>query len=149
MRKLPILLGTLGLAATAAFAADDPIAARQALMDGNGAATGVAVGILKDEIPYNPVVANSVIATMHAVAMTYGDYFPEGSQDPSRSHAAPKIWEDPAGFQQALDKFAADTAAAVKAAGRTGPADKAAFQAMIQPVLANCKSCHETYQLEN
>ena len=42
MRKLPILIGALGVLATAAFAADDPIATRQALMDNNGAAAGLA-----------------------------------------------------------------------------------------------------------
>ena len=39
MRRLPILIGALALATTA-YAADDPIAARQALMDNNGAAIG-------------------------------------------------------------------------------------------------------------
>ena len=43
MRRLPILIGALALATTA-FAADDPIATRQALMDNNGAAAGLAGG---------------------------------------------------------------------------------------------------------
>jgi cytochrome c556 len=144
-----IVLGALALSAAAAFAADDPIAARQAIMDGNGAAAAVAGGILKDEIPYEPALGKLVIAAFNATSHTFQDYFPEGSADPARSGAAPKIWEDPAGFDAALAKFSADVAAAQKASGKDGPADKAAFQAAIQPVLGNCKTCHETFRLKN
>ncbi len=90
-----------------------------------------------------------VIATLNATAHTFGDYFPEGSADPAKSGAAPKIWEDPAGFEAALAKFSADVAAAMQASGKAGPADKEAFQAAITPVLGNCKTCHETYRLKN
>ena len=54
-----------------------------------------------------------------------------------------------AGFQTMLTKFGTDVAAAVAAAGKDGPADKAAFVAAVQPVLANCKTCHEGYRIEN
>lgn len=147
--KLPIVIGALGLSAVAAFAADDPVAARQAIMDGNGAAAAVAGGMLKDEIPYDPAVGKVVIATFNATAHTFGDYFPEGSADPAKSGAAPKIWEDPAGFQTALARFSTDVAAALQASGKDGPPDKAAFQAAVQPVLGNCKTCHESYRLKN
>lgn len=148
--KLPLVLGALGLSAAAAFAADDPVAARQAIMDSNGAAAAVAGGMLKDEIPYSPTVGKAVITSLNATAHTIGDYFPEGSgSDPAKSAAAPKIWEDPAGFQAAIAKFSTDVAAALQASGKDGPADKAAFQAAVQPVLGNCKTCHETYRLKN
>lgn len=147
MRLLPIALGAFGLSALAAVAADDPIAARQAVMDANGSAGAAAGGMLKQEIPYSPVVANAVIGALNATAHTFGDYFPEGSDDPDRSSAAPKIWEDPAAFEAALAKFSTDVAAAVSAAGKDGPPDLAAFQAAIQPVMANCRSCHEEFRI--
>ncbi len=147
--KLPIVLGALGLSAVAAFAADDPVAARQAIMDANGAATAVAGGVLKDEIAYSPAVGKSVIAAYNATAHTFGDYFPEGSADPAKSGAAPAIWEDAAGFEAAIAKFSTDVAAAMQAAGKDGPPDKAAFQAAVQPVLGNCKTCHESFRLKN
>jgi cytochrome c556 len=142
------MIGALSLA-TAAFAADDPIAIRQALMDNNGAAAGVAGAVMKDQIAYAPVLGKAVIEAFSATAHAYGSFFPEGSTDPARTKASPKIWEDPAGFQAALDKFSADVAAAREAAGKEGPADKAAFAAAVQPVLGNCKSCHEDFRLEN
>ena len=152
MRSLPIALGALGLsalAALAASAADDPIAARQAIMDANGAAAASGAAMLKQEIPYSPVVAKTVIAAFNATAHTFGDYFPEGSADAAKSAAAPKIWEDPAGFEAAIAKFSTDVSAATQASGKDGPADLAAFQAALQPVLGNCKTCHESFRLKN
>ena len=101
---------------------------------------------MKDQIPYSPMVAKSVILAWAAVANSYGSFFPEGSIDPSRTHASPKIWEDAAGFQKELDKFKASTTAAVKAAGKDGPADKAAFAALAGPVFDSCKTCHEGFR---
>jgi cytochrome c556 len=143
-----ILLGAFTLAAGGAIAAEDPIEIRQLIMNGNGAAAAVAGGIMKDEIPYSPVLGKAVLATIAAAAASIGDYFPEGSLDPARSEAAPSIWENPAGFDDAVAAFASDTAAGLDAAGRDGPADKAAFVAAVQPVLENCKSCHEDFRVD-
>ena len=96
-----------------------------------------------------PVVGKAAILAFSATAQAYGDFFPEGSVDPARSAASPKIWEDMAGFQAELAKFQAAAAAGVEAAGKDGPADKAAFAAAVQPILAVCKSCHEGYRIEN
>ncbi len=148
MRRLPILIGALALA-SAGYAADDPIATRQALMDNNGAAAALAGAVMKDQVAYSPVIGKAVIVAFRATAHAYGDYFPEGSADPARSNASPKIWEDPAGFQAELGKFQANVAAAFEAAGKDGPADKAAFGAAVQPIFKSCTSCHEAYQLTN
>ena len=146
MRRLPILIGALALATTA-YAADDPIAARQALMDNNGAAAALAGGMMKDEVRLQPGGRQGGDPGLSATAHAVGSFFPEGSADPARSKASPKIWEDAAGFQAALAKFGTDVAAAQEASGKDGPADKAAFAAAVQPVMGNCKSCHEAYRL--
>lgn len=149
MKKLPILIGLFATLAVPGFAADDPIATRQALMDSNGGAAAVAGGLMKEQIPYNPAVAKSVILSWHAVAASIGSFFPDGSADAARSHASPKIWEDAAGWRKELDTFLAATDAAVKAAGKDGPADKAAFQAAAGPVLDTCKDCHENFRTKS
>ncbi len=149
MRKLPILVGAAVALATAAFAAGDPITTRQLLMDNNGAAAGLAAAVMKDEVAYSPVIGKAVIQAFAATAHAYGDFFPEGSTDPARSAASPKIWEDAAGFQAELEKFMASADAALAASGREGPADKAAFTAAVQPIFEGCKTCHEGYRLEN
>jgi cytochrome c556 len=150
MRKLPILTGAAAVVATAVLAADNPVAVRQSLMDNNGAAAAVAGAIMKDEIAYSPVVGKAVIMALNSTAHAYGDFFPEGTAGPdNNSNASPKIWEDMAGFQTILAKFGTDVAAAVQVAGKDGPPDKAAFVAAVQPVLGNCKTCHEAYRIEN
>ena len=68
MRRLPILIGALALATTA-YAADDPIAARQALMDNNGAAAALAGGMMKDEVAYSPVAGKAVIQALSATGL--------------------------------------------------------------------------------
>ena len=146
--KLPIVLGALAVR-RAAFAADDPIAARQAIMDCNGASAAVAGGMLKEEIPYSPAVGKAVIASLNADRPHHRELFPRGQQRPREER---RRAQDPGGsrrLQAALAKFSTDVAAALQASGKDGPADKAAFQAAVQPVLGNCKTCHETFRLKN
>lgn len=148
MRTLAIALATMIAGGTAAYAADDDaIAIRQALMEANGASAASSGAMLKGDLDYNPVVAKAAIAQLHSTAMAFGSFFPEGS-DKGDTTASPKIWEDKEGFQKALDKFKADTDAAVKASGKQGPADLAAFKEAIMPVLGNCKSCHENFRVQ-
>ncbi|WP_336057809.1 c-type cytochrome [Nitratireductor sp. CH_MIT9313-5] len=147
MRTLILSIFAVSLSATAVTAADDPVAARKMLMQSAAAAAGISGGMMKGDIDYNPAIAKSAIATLNAVSHTYGDYFPEGSSE-GETTASPKIWEDGEGWQAALEKFQADTSAAAEASGKDGPADLAAFQQAVGPVLGNCKSCHENFRVQ-
>ncbi len=146
IRKAAIsgLISGLGLIG-AAEAADDPIAARQAIMASVASAAELGGRMMKGEIAYSPVAGKSAIATLRAASLTYGDFFPEGS-DKGNTWALPTIWEDPAGFADKLANFQAATAKAVEASGKSGPADLAAFKAAVGPVLQVCDTCHETYR---
>ena len=147
MKRLATACAILALSVSVAYAADDPIAIRKDLMEANGAAAAVAAGLLKEQIPYNPVVAKEAIMALRAVSHAFGSFFPAGS-DKGDTKASPKIWQDAAGFQATLAKFQADADAAAKAAGKKGPADLAAFKAAITPVLGNCAACHRNYRLK-
>jgi cytochrome c556 len=147
VKKTVLALSLIAASAVAAFAADDPIAVRKALMDANGGAAGLSAGMMKGEIAYSPAAGKAAITSFHASAMAFGDFFPEGSDMGADTHASPKIWEDRAGFDAELAKFQAASAAAMQASGRDGPADLAAFQAAVGPVLGTCKSCHQSYQV--
>jgi cytochrome c556 len=92
--------------------------------------------------------ASSRGSSTTATAIAVGDYFPEGSADPERSRASPKIWEDMAGFEAALAKFQ-DAVAAAREGGERGPESKEAFATLATPVLQSCQGCHETYRLED
>ena len=144
MRRLIFGLVALAVAGTAvsAYATDDPIKTRRWLMDANGGAAGAGAAMMKGDVPFNAAVAKSVFLTMHAVAYSYGDYFPEGSGT-GDTKAGPKIWEDAAGFAAALTKFQQDTDAALAA----DIADLDAFKASFGTVAGNCKSCHDVYRL--
>lgn len=143
-----MLAATVGATVPLA-AADDPIAVRQALMDSNGAAAGLATGVLKGEIAYDPAIGKAAIRAVAATSAAVGSFFPAGSADPARSHASPKIWDDAAGFADQLAKFKAATDGALKVSGRSGPADSEAFAAAMAPVFDSCKSCHQGYKTED
>jgi cytochrome c556 len=146
MRRILVSLVAVAVtvAAGTAFATNDPIFTRKSLMDANAAAAGAGAAMLKGDVPFNPDIAKSVFMTMHAVAYSYGDYFPAGS-DTGKTKASPKIWEDAAGFAAALDKFQKDADAAVAAK----PQDLDAFKAAFGQVASNCKNCHDSFRLSD
>lgn len=142
------LVAGLGMAGMSAQAAEDPIATRQALMASVGAAAGLGGGMMKGEIAYSPAAGKAAIATVRAVSLSYGDYFPAGS-DQGETNAAATVWEDPDGFAAELAKLSEAAEKAWQASGKDGPADVEAFKAAFGPVLGTCKSCHETYRKKN
>ena len=136
----------VGVVSTVAVATDDPILTRKKLMQANGAVFyGVANRMLKGEIPFNPVVAASVLRTTSAVAHSFGDYFPEGSDTGGETRASPKIWEDMAGFQAALEEFRQTADAAVAAE----PEDLESFRTVATQLGDTCNACHDDYRLKD
>jgi cytochrome c556 len=144
MRRLSVGLAAaaVAIAAAGAYALEDPIVTRQALMASNGTAAGAGAALMKGEIPFNVAVAKSVLTTMRAVSYSYGDYFPAGS-DQGDTKASPKIWEDAAGFAAALEKFRTDVEAAIAA----DPQDLDSFKAAFGTVAGNCKACHDAFRV--
>jgi len=144
MKRLVLALSVLALAGTAASA--DPIAERQAIMKSNGKALKSIAGMAKGAEPFDAdtVMAALKILSEDAEKIDVAALFPKGSETGGDTTASPKIWEDAAGFQKAVDKFKADTADAVAAA----PADLDAFKAQFGKVSQNCGTCHETFRLK-
>ena len=143
MRTLILALSALALAGSTAFA--DPIADRQAIMKANGKAVGAIAPMVKGEKPFDAAVVLDALKTLSedAQKIDVAALFPEGT-DKGDTEASPKIWEDMAGFQAKVEKFRADTAAAVAAA----PADLDALKAEFGKVAANCGGCHETFRIK-
>ena len=134
---------SVGVVSTAAFATDDPILTRKKLMQANGGAMGAAQAMIKGEMPFNPVVAQAALRNFNAVAYSFGDYFPEGS-DQGDTRASPKIWAEMAKFQQYLTGFQAHTDAARQA----DPKTLEAFQASLADIGQDCQKCHEEFREE-
>lgn len=141
-RKLFAAATALLFLGTGAVVAQDPISERQAAMKSVGGAMRVVAGFARGQADYDAAAALAAFTTMNEVSMTYGTLFPEGS-DTGDTKAAPAIWTDRAGFDAAVAKFEADTAAAIAAA----PADLDAFRPVFGAVAANCGACHEKYQI--
>ncbi len=140
-----ILVAVLALAAgSAAVLAQsaDPIAERKALMKSVGAATGTASRMVRGQAPFDLAKAKETFKTYQDVAAKMPSLYPENTKTGGDTSAAPKIWEDKAGFDAAFAKFAKDAA---EASAKT--TDEASFKAAFGPVAANCNSCHETYRI--
>lgn len=141
------IVAGLGIAGSVQ-AADDPIAVRQDIMSSVGAAAGLGGGMMKGQLDYSPAAGKAAIAAMNAAAVSFGSFFPAGS-DQGDTGALPAIWENADGFAAELAKFSAATGKAMEASGKDGPADLDAFKAAMGPVFGTCKSCHETYRKKN
>jgi len=132
-------------AAGIAHGADDPIAARQALMKKNGAAAKLAVGFIKGDTPYDAAKAAEAMKTVGADLTKFVTLFPEGSDTGGETTASPEIWKDMAGFKALAAKTVADADAAATAAAGGVDAFKAAFMA----IGGDCQSCHQKYRVKN
>jgi cytochrome c556 len=148
MRKFLVAGALLAVTLTAASAAGDPVATRKAIMQSVAANAGLAGAMMKGDMAYSPAAGKAAIASMNAAAHSFGAFYPDGTQNAAGSSASPKIWEDSAGFEAALAKFAAATGAAAQASGKDGPADVEAFKAAMGPVMGSCKACHEVYRVQ-
>jgi cytochrome c556 len=143
MKKLLLAISLFALTVSAATA--DPVADRQALMKANGKAVGQLAAIAKGEQPFDAAAVLAALTTLNddAQKLDVAALFPAGS-DTGDTTASPKIWQDMAGFQAKVDKFKADTAAALA----TPPADVDGVKAALGVIGQNCGGCHELFRIK-
>jgi len=98
--------------------------------------------MLKGEKEFDADTLQESLAVFAKAADKLGGLVPEGS---SGGEASPAIWDDPDGFSAAIKKWKDTTAAAIDAAPQTLDAARP----VMKPVMANCKSCHEDYRIED
>jgi len=125
-------------------AADDPRHERHEVMEGVGDAAKPVGKMLKGERDYDPAVVMTSLGTFHEAAGKFGSLFPPGSETGEDTRAAPAIWEDRAGFEEALAKLGK----AVDAAIAANPQTLDAAKPVLGPVFNACKGCHDNYRLE-
>ena len=130
--------------ATAAVAADDPIANRQAIMKNVGAATGVLGKMAKGEMEFDAIQANLAMRAINNAAIGFVYLFPEGSETGGETEAAPKIWEDMAGFIAKSRDMESVTAEAI--AAPAGSLDD--LKAQLGKLGATCQACHEGFRIK-
>ncbi|MCA0058962.1 MULTISPECIES: cytochrome c [unclassified Mesorhizobium] len=143
MRKLVVAISMLAFAGSAAFA--DPILDRQALMKERGKIVGGLSKVVKGEEPFDAAAVLTALQALQANAEKFDAdvLFPAGS-DTGDTTAAPKIWQDMAGFKATEDKYLADVKAAVAAA----PADVDSLKTQIGVIGSDCGTCHKGYRVK-
>ncbi|AZO70803.1 MULTISPECIES: cytochrome c [unclassified Mesorhizobium] len=143
MRKLVIAISLLAFAGSVAYA--DPIKDRQALMKERGKLAGQLSKVVKGEEDFDAAAVLTTLKALQANAEKFDaeTLFPAGS-DKGDTTAAPKIWEDKAGFNTAEDKLLTD----VKAAVASPPADADALKAQLNTIGGDCGTCHQTYRIK-
>jgi cytochrome c556 len=133
------------LAFAGSVAVADPIQDRQALMKERGKLAGQISKVVKGETPFDAAAVLDALKALEVNAEKFDadTLFPAGS-DKGDTTAAPKIWEDMAGFKAAEDKFLADAKAAVA----SPPADVDALKAQLNTLGGDCGTCHQTYRIK-
>src|SRR3954449_9867370 len=114
-KTLGIAIALIGISAAALAAGplDDIIKMRQTLMQANGQAAKVSVGMIRGDIPFDAKVAAAVAGSISHDNTSFPDLFPDGS-DKGQTKAGPAIWSDNAGFKALSAKMAKDAEAAAE-----------------------------------
>lgn len=142
MKKSLYVLIAIALAGSAT-AGESPQDKRHELMEKVGKAAKPVGAMLKGEADYDWATAEKSLQKWTKVSGKFGELFPDGS-DTGDTRAAPAIWEDREGFNEALQGWADATAAALEAAPATLDEAKPVFG----EVFKACKNCHDTYRIE-
>jgi cytochrome c556 len=129
--------------ATTVIAQTDPIAARKVAMKNVGAATGAGAKMAKGETAFSLDEAKKTFQVYIDVAKVMPSLYPDNSKTGGDTSAAPKVWEDSAGFKAAFVKWGTESEQALG-----GVKDLATFQAAFGNVTKNCGSCHETFRVK-
>ncbi len=127
------------------FAGDDPVHERHELMEGVGDAAKPIGQMLKGEREFDAAVVMSSLRTFDEAAAQFGELFPPGSETGEGTEAAPAIWDDRAGFEEAL----ATWADAVDTAIAANPQTLEATKPVAGEIFKACKGCHDNYRIED
>lgn len=142
MIRTALVLAGLGLGLTAVMAQSNPIAERKDAMKAVGAATRDGAAMAKGEAAFDAAKAQAIFKTYADAAKKVPTLFPDSSKTGGETTAAPKIWEDQAGFKAAFAKFETDAAAGATVANLDG------FRTAFGAATKNCGTCHETYRIK-
>ncbi len=143
MFRTVLAVAAIAIGVTAVAAQSDPIAARKALMKEQGAQTKTGAGMAKGEAPFDLAKAQAILANYVDTSAKMPDLFPANSKTGGETTAAPKIWEDMAGFKAGFAKMSTEAKAA-----QSSVKDLDSFKAAFGGLTKNCGGCHETYRVK-
>jgi cytochrome c556 len=143
-RKIPIVLAILlfGVTAAAAQSCQDIIDKRQAFMKHSAEMAKVGSSMVKGETPFDLAKVKEILSVFADDATAMPTLFPDCSKTGDHTTAAPAIWDKPADFKAAQDKFSAD----VKAA-QDSVKDLDTLKTSFQSIGKDCGSCHQAFRV--
>jgi cytochrome c556 len=133
----------IALGAGAVIAQSNPIAARQALMEGNNDHADALVAMMRGRAPFDPVKVEAAFKQWAETAEKFPGLFPPDSKTGQKTRAAPKIWETKADFD-AKDAAFGKAVAENKA---KAVASLDGLKAAVSAVGQACDNCHKDYRL--
>ena len=142
MMRTVLVVTALALGISTAIA-QDPIAARKALMKKNGDEAKVGTAFMKGEAPFDLAKAKAIFATYAEAASKMPALFPPDSKTGEKTEALPVIWEKMDDFKAKFEKFGTDAKAA-----EAKVTDEASFKEVFPVVQKNCGACHQTYRVK-
>jgi cytochrome c556 len=144
-RTILIALSVLVCAATSAMAqsCQDVVDKRQAFMKKSADMAKIGSAMIKGETPFDLAKAKEIFATFAEDAAAMPTLFPDCSKTGDHTTVAPAIWEKPADFKAAQDKFSAD----VKAA-QDSLKDLDSLKASFQAIGKDCGGCHQAFRIK-
>ena len=142
MIRTVLAVAALGLGLSVAVA-QDPIAARKAIMKTNGQQAALGAKMVRGEEPFDLAKAKAIFAAYQDAAAKMPGLFPDGSKTGGETTAAPAIWTSMDDFKAKFAKFSADAKAASDKVK-----DIDTFKAEFPVVAKNCGGCHETYRIK-
>ncbi len=142
MMRALVIAGALVLGITA-VAAQDPIAARKALMKDTGKQVGGGAAMVRGEAPFDLAKAKAIFVAVEKQAAEAPALFPDNSKTGGETAALPKIWESKADFDARFVKLGADAKAA-----EASVTDLDSFKVAFSGIGKNCGGCHELYRLK-
>ena len=142
--QFPLILVALAVAGSV-FADDDPRHERHELMEGVRDAAKPVGLMLRGEAEFDSEQLMQSLNVWKDAAGKFGGLFPEGTETGMDTEAAPTIWTDRAGFDEALAKWASAVDTAIEASPDTLEAAKP----VVGPVFQTCKGCHDNYRISD
>jgi cytochrome c556 len=140
MKRVVLAVAVVALGVTAVVAQGDPLAARKALMKENNNQGRIARDMAEGKQPFDLAAAKKAFVSWQDTAAKLPALFPAGSTS-GETRALPAIWEKPAEFKAAIDKFGADAKA-----GEAATTDLNSFKTAMADLVKNCASCHQAFR---
>lgn len=143
MIRVALAAACLTIGLSAVIAQTNPITERRDAMKAVGAATRDGAAIAKGEAPFDAAKVQAIFKVYSDAGKKMPGLFPDNSKAGDNTTAAPKIWEDQAGFKAAFAKFETEASTASGAS-----VDLAGFRTGFGNVTKNCGTCHEAYRVK-